>query len=397
MKLIDSFVNQRAKELFSKIVEYRRYLHQNPEVSFKEFNTCRFICETLDKLSVKYNKCTETGVVAVIGSGEPCVALRADIDALLIKEETELEFKSQNEGIMHACGHDFHTAMLLGATEIIKEKESELKGTVKIIFQPGEEMLPGGAKLMIENSVLENPKPVAIFGQHIDPNNKCGKVFLSQGPVMASSDELYWTIKGHGSHAAQPHLGKDPIIAAASLIMNLQSIITKFRNPFDTAVLSVTSIHSGSATNIIPEVAELKGTFRTYDENLRESSLQSIKNMTDALCSSYNTMCNQKTLRGYPALVNNSYTTSFVKTVAQDILGGNNVEDFKPKMWAEDFAYFAQKIPGTFWFIGAKNEDNGDHGLHSPLLSPNENALLTGTIMLAAVALNFVVPDTESK
>ena len=264
----DIIVN-KVNKIYEKVVDYRRYLHQNPELSFKEFNTTRFIISKLQQLNINFYQPTETGVVAIIGNGDNCVALRADIDALPIKEETELPFSSYNEGVMHACGHDMHTAMLLGVTEILNDLKHEYNGCIKVIFQPGEEKLPGGASVLIKAGVLENPKPLAIFGQHIYPDEKEGVIALNSGPFFASADEIYWTIVGKSGHAAQPQLSNDAILASSHLINFYQTMITKFKNPLNPGVLSVTSINGGSATNIFPDKVKMMGTLRSFDENWR--------------------------------------------------------------------------------------------------------------------------------
>ena len=229
----------------SEIIHHRRHLHTYPELSFKEYQTCAFICSVLDNMQIPYQIVAETGIVALIGNGDRCIALRADIDALPMEEETGLDFKSVHPGIMHACGHDAHTAMLLGAAKVLKARETSLQGTVKLIFQPGEEKVPGGASLMVAAGVLENPKPEVIFGQHVYPDAPAGTFLICSGPTMASADELYWTIKGKGAHAAQPHQGIDPIVIAAELILHLQTLITKSRNPLLPGVLGITAIHGG--------------------------------------------------------------------------------------------------------------------------------------------------------
>lgn len=385
-----NYINQ-AKEIFEQISSYRRHIHQNPELSFQEFKTTEFICSVLKENNIDFKRITETGVVALIGNSGKCVALRADIDALPMIEETNLPYASQINGVMHACGHDLHTAMLLGAAIILKKYENQLNGTVKLIFQPGEEKLPGGAKLMIEAGVLDNPKVDAIFGQHIHPQDETGKIAIAGGSIMASTDELYITIKGKGAHAAQPHLGNDIILTASQLINQFQTIITKFKNPLQPAVLSITSIHAGNTTNIFPEELKMMGTMRTFNSEV----CSIIKKNLKQVCLSYAELSNSEIvldiLEGYPTLVNNFENAEFVKNSAIELFNYENVIEFEPKMWAEDFAYFAENIPGVFWFIGVKpNEISQMPALHNPKLNPDENAMINGIAMLVKVAIDYL-------
>ncbi len=384
------FLN-RAKEIYAYIAEKRRHLHKYPELSFQEFKTSEFIQETLADLGIEYKVIASTGVVAHIGKGKKCVALRADIDALPIIEETGLDYCSTVPGVMHACGHDMHSSMLLGAAKMLKEKEKELGGVVKLIFQPGEEKIPGGASILIEEGALENPRPEAIFGQHVFPDAPMGTVLLKDGPIMASADELYWTVTGKSSHGASPHLGKDPIIAAASLITYLQTAINKFRNPLTPGVISVTSIHGGSATNIFPDEVKLMGTLRAYDNDWRAEMHKLIENNSAGVCSLYNCDCEVKIEKGYLPVINHNETTAFAAKNAEMLLGKEKVKEFEPAMWAEDFAYYQEKIPGTFWFLGVKPDGAAEMpGLHNSKFNPDEKALIAGSALLAHIAFEFL-------
>lgn len=391
MQDLNKYIIEKAKELYPKIKEVRRFIHQNPELSFKEYDTTTLIKSKLNELEIENYQITETGVIGIIGDkSKKCVALRADIDALPIKEETGLEYASKNDNVMHACGHDMHTSMLLGAAEILKNIESSLNGCVKLIFQPGEESLPGGASILIENGVLENPKPEAIFGQHINPLEETGKISLTSGPVMASTDEFYWTIKGKGAHAAQPHKANDTILTAANLIQYYQSMMTKFRNPLDAGVLTVASIHGGNSTNIFPEELKMKGTLRAYNHIWREEMLRLVPEKSSFIGNLYDTDVEIKVVNGYPATINNVTTTKYVRKISDKIFDENTILDFEPKMWAEDFSYFSNQIPGTFWFLGVKSSDlNEMPMLHNPKLNPDEEALINGTALLAASAFNY--------
>lgn len=385
------YIIKKAEEIFDKVVDYRRHIHKNPELSFKEYETTKFIISKLNDLGIENYQITDTGVIGIIGDKtQRCVALRADIDALPIVEETELPYSSENKGVMHACGHDMHTSMLLGAAEILKSIENDLNGCVKLIFQHAEESLPGGASVMIEKGVLENPTPEAVFGQHINPLEETGKICLASGPILASTDEFYWTIKGLGAHAAQPHKANDPITTAAQLILYYQSMIVKFRNPLDAGVLTVASVNGGNATNIFPEEVKMKGTLRAFNQVWRQEMLDLIPKKSKLIGEMYNTEVNIDVVNGYPATINDIRTTEFIKNTANMLIDNNYVIDFEPKMWAEDFAYFTQKLPGTFWFLGVKPRDKDDMVmLHNPKLNPDEKAMKNGMILLAGSAYNY--------
>lgn len=374
----------------------RRSLHRNPELSFQEYETSKFIQVRLAELNIPFQVMAETGVVAHIGAGDRCMALRADIDALPIHEESGVEYASTKPGVMHACGHDAHTAMLLGAAQILKEREtargaSALGGVIKLIFQPGEEMSPGGASIMIREGVLQNPRPEAIFGQHVNPDATCGTAAFVGGMMLASTDELYWKLHGKSGHAAQPHNATDPVLMAAHLITQLQTLIARRLNPFAPGVLSVCSIHGGHATNVIPDVVELSGTLRSMNQAWREEALRAIEAHSLALAASPlygDGHCELSIVRGYPPLINNDETTAFARTAAQHLIGAVNVEDFEPKMWGEDFAYYTHEIPGTFWMLGIRPPHlEATPGLHNSKFIVDENALPIGAALLANAAL----------
>ncbi len=384
-------ISNLVMDKYPLLQEIRRHIHQNPELSFEEYETSKFIREKLNSFGIDYQVVTPTGTVALIGSGNKCVALRADIDALPIIEETNLDFASKNLGVMHACGHDMHTAMLLVTAKILKENENLLNGCVKLIFQPGEEKIPGGASLMIEQGVLENPKPDVIFAQHIYPSEKCGTISVTDGPVLASADELYWTIKGKGSHAAQPHIGRDAILASAQLINYYQTLLTKFKNPLDAGVLSVTSIHGGSATNIFPDEVKMMGTLRSYNDSWRKEIHEILMENSQKVAALYGCSCELEILKGYPPVINDSKITEFAKNTASELFGNESTLKFEPKMWAEDFAYFAQQIPACFWLLGVK-PDGVDvmPPLHNSKLSPDERAMTNGVKMFLATTFNYL-------
>ncbi len=385
------FILSESERIYPEIIQWRRHIHLNPELSFQEFKTADYIRTKLKEFGIDYKVVADTGTVALIGKGEPCVALRADIDALPILEETELEFSSLNEGIMHACGHDMHTSMLLAAAKILKSNEAQLNGTVKLIFQPAEEKIPGGAIMMIKEGVLDNPKPNIIFAQHIYPEAASGTISLTSGPVLASADELYLTVEGKGAHAAQPHLGHDAVLASAQIINYFQSLITKFRNPLHAGVLSVTSIHGGSATNIFPEEVKMMGTLRAYNEVWREDMHRLIKEQGTKIADLYNCRFEVEIMKGYPPVVNDKSASDFTFATANEIVGSDKVFEFEPKMWAEDFAYFAKEIPACFWLLGVKPKELPTMPpLHNPKLNPHEEAMMTGASMMVYSAVKFI-------
>jgi len=284
-----------------------------------------------------------------------------------------------------------HTAMLLGAAEILKEYEAELNGRVKLIFQPGEENLPGGAVKMIQEGVLKNPSPEIIFGQHVNPEETTGTICLAPGPIMGSADELYITLAGKGSHAAQPHIGNDPILASAQLINDYQTLLTKFRNPLLPGVLTISSVHGGSAPNIIPDEVKMMGTLRSFNEPWRQQMHKLIINNSKRICDNFGVDCKIEIVKGYPALVNDELATGFVSDIACDLLGKENVKEFQPKMWAEDFAYFAREIPAVFWFLGVRpNGIEQMPPLHNSALAPDEKAMINGMSLLAGAAIGYL-------
>jgi len=378
-------IRTRVEALYPTLVETRRHLHRNPELSFQEFETSAFIKQRLTDLGVSWRAVAGTGVVAHIGAGDRCIALRADIDALPMNEETNLPYSSLSPGVMHACGHDMHTTMLLAAAQILKEDEATLGGTVKLLFQPGEELTPGGASMMIADGALQDPVPSMVFGQHVYPDAPIGELGFVAGPMMAAADELYWTIKGFGAHAAQPHQGRDPIMAATGLVHHLQTLITKRKNPLDAGVLTVTSIHGGTATNIIPDVVEMKGTLRSFNQSWREEAWAYIQEQSAAYARLHGCDATVEIRKGYPPLVNDERAVTYARGVATSI--GLSETDFEPKMWAEDFAFYTQVAPSCFWTLGVR-PDGVDRmpGLHNPRFAPSEEAMITGATMMVSVA-----------
>jgi hippurate hydrolase len=383
LQKIKALANQYAAEF----IEVRHHLHAHPELSYQEFETSKFVQSKLKGFGIPFEIKATTGVVGLIKGNNPdkrIIALRADMDALPIKEENDIVYKSKNEGVMHACGHDVHTSCLLGAAKILNELKNEWEGTIKLIFQPGEEKNPGGASILIKEGVLENPEPSSIFGLHVHPGLAVGKMSFRPGKVMASADELYITIKGKGGHAAAPHSCIDPILIASHLIISLQQIVSRNNNPHNPTVLSITSFQGGSTTNVIPNEVKLKGTFRAMDEEWRFKAHDLIRRMATDLVHSMGGEIDLLIDVGYPSVYNNEALNELARKKAEEFIGSKNVEETEPRMGAEDFGYYTQEIPGCFFRLGVMNEKNGiTSGVHTPTFNIDEAAIETGMGMMA--------------
>lgn len=371
-----------------ELIELRRNIHSNPETAFNEFETTKLLHNSLNKKGFdKVNRITDTGVFALLnGNKGKCVALRADIDALPITENTGLKFASKNPGIMHACGHDAHSAMVYGAALILKELKKELNGSVKFIFQPAEEKNPGGASVLIKNGILKNPKVDAIFGQHILPGKPAGKVGFYPGVMMASQDEIYITIKGKAGHGAKPQSAIDPIVIASQVVLALQTIVSRNTDPYEPIVITIGRFAGGTINNVIPDTAELSGTVRTLNEKLRQNTLKlierTIKGITQAAGAGYEFRVSP----GYPELDNSIAETAFAQNAAREFLGKENIFKGERFMFAEDFAYYLKKCPGSFYWIGAGNTS----GLHTSTLNLDEKLIPQGAAFMAYLALNYL-------
>ena len=380
-------IKSLAKQHAPSFIEVRHYLHAHPELSYKEFETSKYIQQKLETIGIPFEIKATTGVIGLIKGKNPekkIIALRADIDALPIKEENTIPYKSQNDGVMHACGHDVHTSCLLGAAQILNDLKNEWEGTVKLIFQPGEEKNPGGASLLIKEGVLENPKPSSIFGLHVHPSLAVGKLSFRSGKVMASADELYFTIKGKGGHAASPHLCIDPILITSNLILSLQQIVSRNNNPHNPSVLSITSIKGGSTTNVIPNEVKLKGTFRAMNEEWRFKAHELIRTLSTELVCSMGGELDLVIDVGYPSVYNNEALTEISRKKAEEYMGKANVEETEPRMGAEDFGYYTQQIPGCFYRLGVMNKEKGIvSGVHTPTFNIDESAIEIGMGMMA--------------
>ena len=385
-------IKELARKYSSDIITDRRHLHQNPELSFEEFETCKYVAAKLKQFNIETQEgIAKTGVVALVKGKNPdkkTIALRADMDALPIIETNTVPYKSKKEGVMHACGHDVHTSSLLGTARILNELKNEFEGTIKFIFQPGEEKIPGGASLMIKDGVLENPAPLNILGQHVAPAIPAGKVGFRPGMYMASADEIYITVKGKGGHAAMPDKLIDPVLIASHIIISLQQIISRNCDPKTPAVLSFGKVIANGATNVIPDEVKIEGTFRTLNEDWRREAKKKIKKMAEGIAETMGGIAEVTILDGYPFLKNTPELTLRMKQAAVDYLGADNVIDLDIWMAAEDFAYYTQKIDACFYRLGVRNETKGiTSGVHTPTFNIDEDALELGAGLMAWLAV----------
>ncbi len=390
MSLLESVKKQSVAQA-AEVVKWRRHLHANPELSYKEFNTSKFVFDCLKSMGLQPETKTETGVVALISgkkSSAKVVALRADMDALPILESNAVDYKSKNDGVMHACGHDAHTASLLGTAKILSSLSDQFEGSIKLIFQPGEEKNPGGASYMIRDGVLQNPAPTSIIGQHVMPLIPVGKVGFREGMYMASSDEIYLSVIGKGGHAAAPELLVDPVVIASHIIVALQQIISRNASPRQPTVLSFGKVIADGATNIIPDTVSVAGTFRAMNEQWRQEGLNKIRTMAEGIAAGMGGRCEVKISNGYPYLENNPVLTRSIRKAAEEYLGKENVVDIDLTLGSEDFAYYSQVIPASFYRLGTRNEAKGITSyIHTPTFDIDEDALAIGPGLMAWMTL----------
>jgi hippurate hydrolase len=390
-------IKQLAATYADEFIDVRHHLHAHPELSYKEFETSKFVQNKLKSFGIPFSIMAETGVVGIIEGKNPSsriIALRADMDALPIQEENNVAYKSTNAGVMHACGHDVHTTILLGAAKILNELKNEWEGTVKLIFQPGEEKNPGGASLMIKAGVLEDPVPQGIFGLHVHPGLEIGKLSFRSGKVMASADELYMTIRSKGGHAAAPHLTTDTILVASHLVTALQQIISRNRNPLNPSVLSITSFQGGYTTNVIPSEVKLMGTFRALDEEWRYKAHDLIRKLSTELVHSMGAELDLLIDVGYPNVYNNEALNGVAVALAEQFLTKEKVEETEVRMGAEDFGYYSQVIPGCFYRLGVMNVEKGiTSGVHTPTFNIDESAIEIGMGMMAWLGSSAVIKN----
>lgn len=388
--MMNEKIRSRSKEIFPLLAETRMHIHKHPELSFDEHETSKYIQNILKKNKIEFESgIIDTGIVATVKGNKPgkVRAIRAELDALPILEKNDVVYKSTKNGLMHACGHDVHMTCLIGAAIILNDLKSDLEGSVHFIFQPGEEKLPGGASLMIQDGLLEKYKPEYIIAQHVYPNLKAGQMGICAGQYMASSDEIYIDVKGKGGHGALPHLGVDTVLIASQIIVALQTLVSRSANPLIPTVLTFGKINTeGGATNVIPEKVTIEGTFRTMDEQWRQSAKLKIKQIVTGIATSFGAEANVNIIDGYPMLHNDLEQTAIVKTKAQNYLGVENVIDIPQRMTSEDFAYFASKLPCVFYRLGTNNENNDFcHSVHSPHFDVDNKCLETGSGLIAAL------------
>jgi len=382
---------EKIKSLASKhendLIEIRHHLHAHPELSYHEYKTSEFVQSQLKSLGIPFSVVANTGVAGIIKGKNPdakIVALRADMDALPIQEENQLPYTSQNAGVMHACGHDVHTTCLLGAARILTELKDEWEGTIKLLFQPGEERNPGGASLMIKDGALEKPRPSAIFGLHVHPGLQVGHFSFRGGKAMASADEIYITVKSKGGHAAAPQLTGDTILAASQMVANLQQVVSRRNDPLNPTVLSICSFNGGHTTNVIPSEVKLLGTFRAMDEEWRFKAHKLITQVCESVAALSGVEVDVHIDVGYPFLVNNEELTTKATRKAIEFAGSENVEETELRMGAEDFAYYSHEIPACFFRLGVGNKEKGiTNNVHTARFNVDEKAIVAGAGMMA--------------
>ena len=384
-------VKKLANDLHATAISNRRHLHANPELSFKEFRTSAFVKEKLDQLEIPWTSMAGTGIVGMVEGSKPSdklIALRADMDALPIIEKNQVEYASTNMGVMHACGHDAHTSSLLGTASILQSMRDDFAGKIKLIFQPGEEKLPGGASMMINEGVLVHNKPSAVIAQHVSPNIPAGKIGIRKGKFMASMDEIFVTVKGRGGHGAQPHMNIDPVMISAQILVALQQVVSRMANPAVPTVLSFGKIIADGAINVIPDSVYMEGTFRAVNEEWRNEAHIRMRKIAEGIAESFGGSCDFKIVRGYPFLINEIKLTEKVQSYAEDYIGRENVVPQDIWMAAEDFSMFSQAADCCYYLMGTRNETKGfTSSLHTPTFDIDESALEMGMGLMAYIAL----------
>ncbi len=387
MDTLKDKIRSLATAYASYFIDVRHHLHAHPELSYQEHKTSAYIQQQLTQFGIPFRVMAETGVVGLIEGRNPSkkvVALRADIDALPIEEQNDVPYRSTQKGVMHACGHDVHTTCLLGAARILNELKGEWEGTVKLIFQPGEERNPGGASILIGEGVLNNPAPEAIFGLHVHPGLPVGKFSFRGGKVMASADELFFTIKSKGGHAASPHLTADTILVASHIVVALQQVVSRNADPFSPSVLSICSIQGGHTTNVIPSEVKLMGTFRAFDEVWRFKAHELIKRIAVSTAAAMGAVVDVHIDIGYPSVLNHEQLSIAARELADELMGEENIETTELRMGAEDFGYYSQVIPGCFYRLGVGNVEAGiTASVHTPVFDVDERSLRYGMEMMA--------------
>ena len=387
-------IQNLTNEIFPEMLEIRQHMHQHPELSFQEDETAAYICSLLEQENIAFRKgIAGTGIVAVInGTGKGrIIALRADMDALPILEENTTPYRSLNDGVMHACGHDVHTACLIGAARILDQLKDQFPGKVKLIFQPGEEKAPGGARLMMQENLFGQDEPDMVIAQHVFPVMYTGRVGFRSGKYMASSDEIYITVRGKGGHAAMPHQTTDSVLIASHILVALQQIVSRHAEASTPTVLSFGKMIANGAVNIIPPEVRMEGTFRTMDEKWRKEAHSRMINIAQSIADSMGASCEFKIVEGYPVLYNDPDITAKSRQFAGTYLGEESVDELDIRMTAEDFAFFAQKYPSVLYRLGVRNPKQVEPlELHTPNFDIDEEALKTGVGTMAWLALSHL-------
>ncbi len=388
-------INGLSQKYFNNAIAFRHKMHRQPELSFEEKGTALLISKELDLISVPYKKrIGGNGLMATLSGRNPdkrIIALRADFDALPINEETNLDFSSENEGVMHACGHDIHTASLLSVLRVLNDLKDEWEGTIYFVFQHAEELLPGGAKQMIEANLFGDLQPKYVVAQHVDPDLKVGSFGFKSGKYMASNDEVYLSIVGHGGHAAMPHRINDTVLAASQTIVNLQQIASRLVPSTIPMVLSFGKMIADGATNVIPDKVEISGTFRMFDEEIRKEVHQHIHRIAESTSQSFGTKCLVEIKKGYPVVENNEELTIIAKQIVENDFGRNKIIDLDYRMTSEDFGYFSQKYKSIFYRLGVGHKDSTmNFPLHSSKFNPDEDALLYSIQFMSTLALKLL-------
>jgi len=390
-------IQEEVDEILPGVIADRRHLHEHPELGFQEVRTAAFVAQRLESLGVEdirtgINKTGVTGLIHGTGNGPGKVVLvRADMDALPILEENDVDYKSKTDGVMHACGHDAHTAILLGLARVLADRKDQFSGTVKLLFQPAEELPPGGAKGMIEAGVLEDPHVDAVFGLHMSQGDPVGTIMVGSGPSMAAADGFKVLIQGKGGHAAYPSESIDPVVVGAQIVVALQTLVSRETDPMKSAVVSTCVFNAGEAFNVIPDTAELRGTVRTFDPEVRDHMEKRIGEIARGIGEAMGTSVDVTYTRGYPATVNDVAMTELVMEAATQVVGAENVRKLEPKMGAEDFSYFLEQRPGSYFFVGSNNEQRGlTWGHHHPRFDIDEESLGSGLATMATTVLTYL-------
>lgn len=384
-------IQQLAHQYFESTIQFRRHLHQYPELSFQEFKTTAFIEQQLTELDIEIQKFAETGLVALLNgnnASKKCIAIRADIDALPILEQNNINYRSKHEGIMHACGHDVHSACLFGAIQILNALKNEFEGCIKFIFQAGEEKLPGGASILIEHGVLDSPTVDAIFGLHVFPELEAGKVGFREGLYMASADELHIEIIGQGGHAALAKNLKDPIVVMSHLLIEVRKALETIQETDIPYVIGFGDVQAHGATNVIPNVVHIQGTFRTMSEEWRKKAHETMISVAQKLAQLFDVQINFNIHKGYPFLNNHVELTRHAKQTAVELLGQNQVIDLPIRMTSEDFSYYTHHTKGCFFRLGTSSKTDFKSSVHTPTFNVDEQAIYTGMSLMAALAIH---------